>query len=125
MEADQAAARGKRLAPAIATLQLDLLAAEVAGAFGERGIRVILLKGPALAAWLYEDAFRGYGDVDLLLEEGRMGDAEEALAELGFRYGQPGWRELAHSWKRPRRRPSTCTARSSGSLLRRPGSGRC
>ncbi len=63
--------------------------------------RPILLKGPALAAWLYEDAFRRYGDVDLLVEEGRMGDAESVLSELGFGYGQPGWRELAHSWKRP------------------------
>ena len=101
MEADPAATRGKRLAPAVAALQLDLVAAEVITGLREAGVRPILLKGPALAAWLYEGEFRPYGDVDLLVEEGRMNDAEAVLSELGFGYGQPGWRELAHSWKRP------------------------
>ena len=100
-EADPAAARGDRLAPAIAALQLDVLAAEVVTELRAAGVRPILLKGPALAAWLYEGELRPYGDVDLLVEESRMGAAEEVLSGLGFTYGQPGWRELAHSWKRP------------------------
>src|SRR5215208_3905716 len=102
MQADPAAPRGKRFAPAIATLQLDQVAAEVVVALRGSGIRAILLKGPALAAWLYErDGSRPYGDVDLLVDDHRFAEAQRILAELGFRYGQPGWRELSHSWKRP------------------------
>ncbi len=35
----------------------------------KRGIRPLLIKGPAVAAWLYDDpAERWYGDVDLLVD---------------------------------------------------------
>jgi hypothetical protein len=68
-------------------LRIDVAAAEVTAAFDAAGIPSILLKGPAIAHWLYEDGERrAYGDVDLLVSPGRFEAAERALAQLGFRH---------------------------------------
>jgi hypothetical protein len=79
-------------APAFADLkrvaqcrQVDRWTAEVVSAFGARGIRPILLKGPAIARWLYSDAeARSYCDVDVLVSPSQLIDAEEVLREIGF-----------------------------------------
>jgi Uncharacterised nucleotidyltransferase len=70
-------------------LAIDFLAAEVAGRMDAAGVGCILLKGPALAEWLYPDGSRTYEDCDLLIEPGRRPDAEAVLRDLGFRPYDP------------------------------------
>jgi Uncharacterised nucleotidyltransferase len=49
------------------------------------GIEPVVLKGPALAAWLYGDAgMRRFIDVDLLVRRSLRIDAMRALEQLGF-----------------------------------------
>jgi hypothetical protein len=88
-------------------LRVDRWTAEVVDALRERGIRTILLKGPAVARWLYADdsAARAYRDVDLLVGPGDLAAAEKLLEELGF---EEGWVPLGQEWEqhaRPWRRP--------------------
>ena len=61
--------------------QAALAASEVLEA---AGVRHLLLKGAALATAVYADpSLRPFGDVDLLLEPGRFGDAIAALRAAG------------------------------------------
>ncbi len=48
------------------------------------GIPAILLKGPVIAGWLYVGDVRYSQDIDLLVDPARFGDAQRALAELGY-----------------------------------------
>ena len=83
------------------SLGLDRVAAEVVAAMQAARLDPVLLKGASIAAWLYADgAARPYDDVDLLVDPSRLSAAEDALRGLGFRREQPGWHELAWSWKR-------------------------
>ncbi len=67
------------------TLAVDVVTAEVVGAFRRAGVRAVVLKGPTLAGWLYGgDAVRTYGDSDLLVPAAGRGAAEAELARLGF-----------------------------------------
>lgn len=64
---------------------VDLVTAEVTAALGAAGIPCLLIKGPAIATWLYpEDGSRLYGDTDLLLPEAGWEPAMRVLAGLGF-----------------------------------------
>jgi len=73
-------------ARAIRLLEIDRVTAEVVEAFGRSGVRSILLKGPALARWLFEDGWeRSYVDCDLLVADDCIDTATEVLSELGFR----------------------------------------
>ena len=75
-----------RLLAAARTLGVDALAAETIEALRAAGVRSILLKGPALAGWLYGDgALREYGDCDLLVDPADTDRAAVVLRELGFR----------------------------------------
>jgi hypothetical protein len=56
----------------------------VSTALLDAGVRTILLKGPALAAWLYPDRRRAYSDVDLLIRGLDRAAAERVLRNLGF-----------------------------------------
>jgi hypothetical protein len=72
-------------------LGLDHLAVEVSSALVGAGIRALLLKGAALATWLYEDGtLRPYGDADLLVAPADFGQAERVLRGLGFVALHPG-----------------------------------
>ena len=53
----------------------------------DAGIEPVLLKGPAMVAWLYPDdpAARPYRDADLLVPPDRLGEAVAVLAPLGWR----------------------------------------
>ncbi len=54
-------------------------------AFGRAGVRSVLLKGPAVARWLYGPTeSRRYTDIDLLVAEPDLPVACQALAGLGF-----------------------------------------
>ncbi len=72
------------LASAARRLGQDAVTAEVVTAMRARGVRPLLIKGPVLERWLYPDAERRYGDVDLVVCAEQFTDAEAALAGLGF-----------------------------------------
>jgi hypothetical protein len=65
-------------------LALDALATHVTAALADAGIRAILLKGPALADWLYGGEPRPYSDVDLMIARADRVEAERLLEDLGF-----------------------------------------
>jgi hypothetical protein len=71
---------------AVRNLAVDRMTAEVTDALAEAGIRTILLKGPAIVRWLYDDAeVRPYGDCDLLVAPDAVDAAERVLERCGFR----------------------------------------
>lgn len=85
----------RQRATALWTLGVDAVTAEVTAAFGEAGVDCILLKGPALATWLYRDGpLRHYGDTDLLVHPAAVSLAACTLERIGFRRL---WGPLAHS----------------------------
>ena len=64
---------------------LDRATVEVVTALASAGVPSILLKGPALASWLYDDpSERQYGDADLLIAPSRLPQAESVLSSLSF-----------------------------------------
>jgi hypothetical protein len=87
---------------------VDALTAEVVSAFEAVGVQSRLLKGAAIAAWLYspEDP-RSYIDSDLLVRPTDLDAAQVTLERLGFapdfeESRMPGWwREHAVGWLRP------------------------
>jgi hypothetical protein len=67
------------------TLRLDAVAVELTGALAERGIRSLVLRGPALRAALYADgSFRAYDDVDILVAPEQLESSRAILASQGF-----------------------------------------
>lgn len=83
-------------------LASDVVCAEVVAAWSQRGIASILLKGPTVAEWLYPDRARGYVDIDLLVDPGRVLQAAGVLAELGFAPFDGHVSLHAHPWIRQR-----------------------
>lgn len=68
------------------SLAVDLTTERAFEALRSAGVRTMLLKGPAIARWLYDDpGLRGYADVDLLVERRHEEEAMRALGGLGFR----------------------------------------
>ena len=66
-------------------LAVDALTAQITSVFEARGIDSIVLKGPAVAKWLYEGRpVRAYGDSDLLVSPDHWDWAQAILRELGF-----------------------------------------
>lgn len=64
---------------------VDSATTEVVSAFEERGVRSLLIKGPAIGRWLYDDsASREYVDMDLLVPPEDQAMAAQVLASLGF-----------------------------------------
>ena len=91
------------------SLAIDAVTAEVVRALRAEGIRAIVLKGPSLAAWLYDDGTpRPYVDSDLLVSPGDHARSERVLQRLGFEQrppeAPPPELGLPHSrgWDRPR-----------------------
>jgi hypothetical protein len=99
----------ERLLAAATSLHLDAVTAEVVGALRDASVGSILLRGPAIARWLYDDEnSRAYVDVDLLVAHADVARAEELLADLGFSdftvegvlaHDRPTY---AHTWGRVR-----------------------
>jgi Uncharacterised nucleotidyltransferase len=76
------------------SLALDRESAALAGQLEEAGIPTILLKGPAIATWLYHGrGVRTYGDTDLLVPPDRWELALATLRRLGF---EDGLGSMAH-----------------------------
>lgn len=91
---------GELLAVAQA-LAVDRLASEVVTAWRAEGIDPILLKGASVAAWLYPEGVRPYGDADLIVDPARVWDAAAVLARLGFEPLEHHVSLHAHPWMRP------------------------
>jgi Uncharacterised nucleotidyltransferase len=83
MDDETALAPGLR-ALAVRMLLIDRLTAEIAGGFEAEGIETIVLKGPALAAWLYPGELRPYGDSDLMVAPRDWEGAVALLRRQGF-----------------------------------------
>jgi hypothetical protein len=74
----------ERAAAVARRLSADALAAEIVDSLDARGVRALLLKGPAVASWLYAPGERTYSDVDLMVAPGDLGHAHRVLVERGF-----------------------------------------
>ena len=76
----------RRRRAVVGRLALDSAALEAIASLREAGIRAILLKGPAIASWLYDEPWeRVYTDVDLLVSPDNHARAETVLERLGYR----------------------------------------
>ena len=76
------------------TMAVDEVSAEVIGALDAAGVGCLLLKGPTIAEWLYEDASeRPYVDTDVLVDPDRLAAAHATLEAAGFRRE---WGPLPH-----------------------------
>jgi Uncharacterised nucleotidyltransferase len=65
-------------------LLVNKMTAEVAAAFAADEIETIVLKGPALATWLYPGEVRSYSDSDLMVAPDQRAHAVRVLDRLGF-----------------------------------------
>ena len=73
-------------------LALDAVAVEVVAALDEAGIANLVVKGPAIARWLYDaPGERPYDDIDLLVRESDLTRAEQTVRRLGFRFVHDDW----------------------------------
>jgi hypothetical protein len=89
-----------RLRKGAAVMRVDALTAEVVHAFRDAGVRAIVLKGPAIARWLYDEiGDRHYTDSDLLVSPVALSVAEAVLSERGFVRGQSGWLSKSREWR--------------------------
>src|SRR3954452_16006779 len=69
----------------VQSMMIDRITVEVTQAFSASGIPSIVLKGPAIANWLYgAGEVRGYGDTDLMVPQPLWLRAQEVLRERGF-----------------------------------------
>ncbi len=74
-----------RFALVARSLKLDREAGIAVARLRAAGVPSILLKGAAIATWLYQDGeTRPYWDVDLLVSPSQLTTAMEALGELGY-----------------------------------------
>ena len=90
---------------ALGNLQVDLTTVKVSRALESAGLRSVLLKGPSIAEWLYEEpSRRQYTDTDLLVSPSDVPRALDCLRRLGFllplehasRFEQDGHSVLTH-----------------------------
>jgi putative nucleotidyltransferase-like protein len=87
-------------------MALDVALVEAVEALRACGLACLLLKGPALAQWLYsEPEDRAYGDVDLMVDPGRFEEAERVLFGLGYRHSAASTAAHHEVWSRGRRVP--------------------
>jgi len=99
-----ARARRQAFRQSAATLAMRHQLAELAEAFGRRGVPVVVIKGVDFAERLYPSyALRSFGDIDLLVPERSLEEAEAVLKKLGYApasgdmkygagYGETGFR---------------------------------
>lgn len=92
------------MAAAVANLRVDSVTAEVVTALRAEGVRALVLKGPAVARWLYDGpGERTYIDSDLLVAPVDLRRAERALRRMGFRPGEwEAWLRKARPWSSAR-----------------------
>ena len=78
--------------PALQVMLVDRATLIATAALLAAGIEPILLKGPAMVAWLYPEdpAARPYRDADLLVPPDRLGEAVDVLAPVGWQAALDG-----------------------------------
>jgi Uncharacterised nucleotidyltransferase len=77
--------RSARRSVAAHALLLEVQTVQIAEAMGRRGIRAVVLKGPAFSRLLYNSlGERAYSDIDLLIDPAAFVLAEQLLASVGF-----------------------------------------
>ena len=109
-------------------LALDSAVATLVPALRTRGVRPVLIKGPAIAGWLYEDPReRPYGDIDLLIAPGQFALAEQVMAEHGFIAAASGLRDAERvkhheRWTRPGAQEISIELHRTLALLSQPPS---
>lgn len=75
-----------KLQVAASNLRVDVVTVEIAQALTSASIPFLLLKGRAIATWLYDDPTeRPYNDCDLLVSPARFAEATTVLLARGFR----------------------------------------
>jgi hypothetical protein len=73
------------------SLYMDMAAGEAFQCLVQAGVPAVVLKGPAVASWLYRpDEVRPAVDIDVLVEPVRFSDAEAALVQLGYHHRLAG-----------------------------------
>lgn len=78
-----------RIRAALQTFPVDVATIDAIDALERNGVRSILLRGPAIAQWLYDqESPRTYSDADLLVAPDSVADAATVLEGLGY---QRGW----------------------------------
>ena len=88
-------------------MRVDHSTAEVLRAFERAGVSCVVMKGPALARWLYEpNERRAYRDSDLLVAPHDWDTAQRVLSEMGFvargeLLSTPWWNTHAVEWAPP------------------------
>jgi hypothetical protein len=75
------------------TMAVDGVTAEVTDALAAAGVASILLKGPTISDWLYDDGERTYVDSDILVDPDYLAAAHATLATSGF---TREWGPVAH-----------------------------
>ncbi len=71
-------------------LELERTLLDLAGAFEDRGVELVVLKGPTLAHTVYPDpSWRVYGDIDLMVRTRDWRLSVALLRELGYRRRLP------------------------------------
>lgn len=101
---------GELLAGVARRMVVDHATLEVVGALRGAAIEPVLLKGPAVARWLYDRPDeRSYDDADLLLAPADFAPGEDVLRRLGYERFEPperavplpaGQRPHADTWTR-------------------------
>jgi hypothetical protein len=88
-------------------MAVDAVTAEAMSALADAGVESVLLKGPSIAGWLYDDpAERPYVDSDLLVDPALAARAHATLERIGFRRGfgplpHPGMEDApSYPWER-------------------------
>ena len=88
MSATRDSATAAELLATARTVRVDRVTAEVVDALRERAVPCVLLRGPVLARWLYDDReLRLYVDADLLVPHTTVPTAEDVLSRRGFERG--------------------------------------
>jgi hypothetical protein len=107
VERRESSERVSKLVATGSRLALDAGTAEVFRSLGLAGVEALLLKGPAIARWLYaEGEPRTYTDCDLLIAPDHVEAAEKVLGSLAYKRefddrDMPSWwREHATAWGR-------------------------
>jgi hypothetical protein len=73
-------------------MALDAAAVDVLGALERAGARPVLLKGPSIARWLYDEpGERVYVDIDVLVAPDAAPTASDTLETIGFSYVVESW----------------------------------
>jgi hypothetical protein len=88
-------------AAAIRGMVAERQLAQVVGALAVAGVHALPVKGAALASLYPDPALRAYSDLDVLVPQAKIVQAEQVLNELGYRCSGPKKWRLRHHYHLP------------------------